>query len=309
MRIIAQPEDLLAHDRPVHAAVGVFDGVHRGHQAVIAQAAAEARATGGVAVVITFDRHPQSVVSPATAPALIQPLDRKLAAIAALGVEAALVFQFDEAFSRRPAGEFALNLQRGLGRLATISVGGNCFFGHRRAGNVALLKEFGARLGFQVHDAVPVMHAGQPISSTRVRAAIRAGDLGEVSAMLGRPYALSGRVLPGDQLGRRLGFPTANLDITGLELPPRGVYAARVAGPGLNQPAVVNLGLRPTLDNPRPTLQFEAHLLDWSGDLYGRDLDVELRHFLRSEQKFASREALKEQIGRDVAEARQFFLS
>jgi riboflavin kinase/FMN adenylyltransferase len=304
MKVIAQPQELTGGGRAVCAAIGVFDGVHRGHQAVIGQAVAEARAKDGLALAITFDRHPQSIVAPQRAPLLIQPLARKLERIAALGVDAALVYHFDERFSRQPAEEFARHLASGLVQLHSLSVGANFTFGHQRGGNVALLKQLGSSLGFSVRDAVPVIHAGEIISSTRIRQAIRAGDLAGVGAMLGRPYAVSGRVETGDQLGRKLGFPTANLAVSGLVLPPAGVYAARVALAGTNHPAVLNIGVRPTLREAAPALRCEAHLLDWSDDLYGRDLEVTCVGRLRDEQKFASLDELKAQITADIQQAR-----
>lgn len=303
MRIIHQPAELNSGERPVCAAIGVFDGVHRGHQAVISHAVQEARHRGGVAVVVTFDRHPRSVVDPARAPALIQPLSRKLAALAELGADAALVYRFDRAFSLQPAEAFVQALQQGLGQLHCLSVGANFFFGHDRAGNVALLQALGQRRGFAVRVAEPVLFAGEPISSTRVRAAIRAGRLAEVSAMLGRPYAVCGIVQRGQGLGRRLGFPTANLAVDGLEMPPQGVYAAQVRLSQGLRPAVVNWGLRPTVAAGAPVPHFEVHLPGWQGDLYGLELEVQLGRYLRPEQRFADVGALRAQIARDIASA------
>lgn len=303
MRIIHQPAQLAAQGRPVCAAIGVFDGVHRGHQAVIGQAVGEAARRGGLPVVITFDRHPRSVVDPERAPLLIQPLWCKLAALAALGAEAALVFHFDRAFSLQSAEAFVQSLLDGFGTLASLSVGANFFFGHDRAGNVGVLQELGRRRGFAVHVAAPVLFAGAPISSTRVRAALRAGRLAEVAAMLGRPYAVCGAVLRGQGLGRQLGFPTANLAVDGLEMPPPGVYTARVLLPDGPHPAVANWGRRPTVAGDTPTLHFEVHLPGWQGDLYGRELAVQLGRCLRPELRFPSVEALRAQIARDVAAA------
>lgn len=303
MRIIHQPAELEAQGRPVCAAIGVFDGVHRGHQAVIGHAVREAARLQGVSVVITFDRHPRRVVDPARAPALIQPLSRKLAALEALGAEAALVFHFDHTFSLQSAETFVQSLQQGFGSLASLSVGANFFFGHGRAGNVSVLQELGRRHGFGVHVAEPVLHGGEPISSTRVRAAIRAGRLAEVSAMLGRPYAVCGTVRRGQGLGRQLGFPTANVGVDGLEMPPLGVYAAQVVLPDGLHPAVVNWGRRPTVAGGDPVPHFEVHVPGWQGDLYGQELEVQLGRYLRAEQRFPHLEALRAQIARDVAAA------
>lgn len=301
MLIIHQPQELPSRGRPVCAAIGVFDGVHRGHQSVINHAVREAARLGGWAVVITFDRHPRSVVDPARAPALIQPLSRELAAIQALGVQVALVFRFDLEFSRQPAEAFVQSLLTGFGHLSSLSVGANFFFGHGRAGNVGTLQELGARLGFAVHAAEPVLFDGEPVSSTRLRAAIRAGRLAEVSSMLGRPYAVCGLVQRGQGLGRRLGFPTANLSVEGLEMPPHGVYAATVILPEGPRPAVVNWGCRPTVTSGTPVPHFEVHLPNWEGDLYGVELEVQLGRFLRAEQRFANLDELRAQIARDIS--------
>jgi riboflavin kinase/FMN adenylyltransferase len=303
MRIIHQPAELQAAGRPVCAAIGVFDGVHRGHQAVIGHAVREAARLGGVAVAITFDRHPRSIVDPARAPALIQPLSRKLAALGALGAEAALVFHFDHTFSLQTAEAFVQALHAGFGTLASLSVGANFFFGHGRAGNVQVLQELGRRYGFAVQVAEPVLFGGEPISSTRVRAAIRAGQLAEVTAMLGRPYAVCGPVQRGQGLGRQLGFPTANVAVEGLEMPPQGVYAARVILADGPHPAVANWGRRPTVAGGVAEPHFEVHLPGWQGDLYGQELEVQLGRYLRAEQRFPAVEALRAQIARDVAAA------
>jgi riboflavin kinase/FMN adenylyltransferase len=226
------------------------------------------------------------------------------AAIEALKPDAALVFHFDLPFSRQLADTFVRHLATGFGSLRRLCVGSNFTFGYQRSGNVATLKQFGRELGFEVHDATPVIFGHAPISSTRIRESIRAGLLPDASSMLGRPYSVYGKVIVGDKLGRQLGFPTANLEVAGLVLPPNGVYAAQVALGGKTLPAIVNLGMRPTLQNSTPALRFEVHLLDWSGDLYGRELDVVLAEKLRDELKFDSLEALKAQIARDVSRVR-----
>jgi riboflavin kinase/FMN adenylyltransferase len=188
----------------------------------------------------------------------------------------------------------------------SISIGENFTFGYKRSGNVPLLERLGAELGFAVHALPAVEWRGQPVSSTRIREAVQAGELDAAGEMLGRHYSLRGAVLRGDQLGRQLGFPTANLDIAGLALPPCGVYAgwAHIAHGRL--PAVMNIGYRPTLNQPKPALRVEVHLLDFGGDLYGKELEFEVIKSVRTEQKFGSLDALKEQIARDVAQARQW---
>jgi riboflavin kinase/FMN adenylyltransferase len=305
--LLHHPRELAAPDRKVCLAIGVFDGVHLGHQQVIRQAVADAEQQEGLAVVATFDCHPNTVVAPERVPPLIYSLPQKLRAIAALGVDATWVIHFDAAFSQQTGEEFVRGLAREFPQLHSVCVGGTFTFGHKRSGNVALLQRLGRELGFQVHGLAAVALDGQPVSSTRIRDAIRAGQLDAASQMLGRAYSLAGEVRRGDQLGRKLGFPTANLDTTGRVLPPPGVYAAHARALGKSHRAVLNIGVRPTLQHPEPRLQVEAHLLDFDGDLYGEELELTFVEKLRDEQKFPSLDALKEQIVRDIAAARRVF--
>jgi len=304
---VLQTATELKPGRKVCVAIGVFDGVHLGHQQVIRQTLADAGQHEALAVVITFDRHPSAVVAPARVPPLIYSLPQKLRAIAALGVDATWVIRFDEAFSRQTGEQFIRALARDFGHLHSVCVGSQFIFGHKRSGNVALLRQLGEELRFTVHGLAAVSLDGQVVSSTRIREAIRAGQLDAASQMLGRGYSLAGPVIQGDQLGRKLGFPTANVDIRGLVLPPNGVYAAHGSAGGKLFRAVVNIGLRPTLAMPAPSLHVEAHLLDFDGDLYGRELEIALVEKLRKEQKFPSLDGLKAQIARDVEHARRLF--
>ena len=304
MRILSQAEELSPGARKVCVAIGVFDGVHLGHQQVIRQAVADARQVEGLALVITFDRHPSSVVAPERTPSLIYSLRQKLRAIESLGADAALVIQFDRAFSELAAEDFIRRLARQLGSIYSVCVGSAFTFGHKRGGNVELLKDLGQELNFIVHGLSSLALDGEVVSSTRIREAIRSGNLNAASQMLGRSYSLAGNVTAGDRIGRELGFPTANLDCAGLLLPPNGVYVAHARVAGRLQRAVVNIGLRPTLASPMPQLQVEAHLLDFKGDLYSEELELIFEEKLRDERKFSSREELMAQIVRDVAEAR-----
>jgi riboflavin kinase/FMN adenylyltransferase len=190
-----------------------------------------------------------------------------------------------------------------LRTLRSITVGQGFHFGRERSGNVALLRTLGKELGFRVNAMAPIHIGDEVVSSTRVRAALREGELAHVSELLGRPYALAGRVVEGDRIGRQLGFPTANLDVAGLELPPFGVYAVRVHHKDLDYLGALNIGIRPTVSN-ESAFRFEVHLLDFEGDLYGCELKVEFIHRLRPEKKFGSVDALREQIGRDIAAVR-----
>jgi len=303
MNIIQTATELKTGGKRVCLAIGFFDGVHLGHQQIIRQTIADARQHDGIALVLTFDKHPNAVVAPEKTPPLIYSLPQKLRAIQSLGLEDILLIGFDKPFSRQTGEEFVRALARDFGKIHSICVGANFGFGHKRSGNVALLKKLGAELHFQVHGLSAVSLDGQAVSSTRIRDIIRAGDLNEASQMLGRSYAICGKVVLGDKLGRTLGFPTANLDVTGLVLPPNGVYAAVTRHEGRLYRAALNIGVRPTVATGRQ-LRVEAHLLDFDGDLYGRELEIEIGEKLRDEKKFASPLELKEQIGRDVMAVR-----
>jgi riboflavin kinase/FMN adenylyltransferase len=307
MNVLAQPSELRAAGRKVCVAIGMFDGVHLGHQQVIHQMIADARAHEAHAVVATFDRHPNTVVAPERAPALIYPLEKRLRVIGDLGADAVWLIRFDEAFSRVTGEEFVRQMVSGFGRVHSLCVGGDFAFGHKRSGSVALLRALGGELGYSVHGLAAVSLDGEAVSSTRIRERVRGGDFDGAAQMLGRAWSLCGPVQRGDQLGRALGFPTANLDVRGLVLPPHGVYAVHVEWNGQSLRGALNLGTRPTLAQPQPSLQVEVHLLDFSGDLYGEQLEVTFIRKLRDEQKFPSREALREQIARDISAARQEF--
>lgn len=308
MHVLAAPQELETRGRPVCAAIGMFDGVHLGHQRVLQQALSDARAQNGHAVAITFDRHPKAVVAPQRTPPLIYPLPQRLHTLARLGLDAALVLPFTEDLRQQTADTFIRNLARDLHPLASLCIGEGFHFGHQRSGNVQLLKALGRELAFQVHAIPPVTFDGATVRSTRIRNLVRQGDLTSVGRLLGRPYSLRSTVVPGDQLGRTLGFPTANLLLPGCVLPPHGVYAAWAAAGDQEQPAVVNLGLRPTLQQPAPEVRLEVHLLTATPDLRGATIEVRFVSRLRPELRFASLEALRQQIGEDVKRARHLLL-
>ncbi|MBL9134624.1 MAG: riboflavin biosynthesis protein RibF [Verrucomicrobiales bacterium] len=306
MKVLTDAEPLGSPPQPASLAIGVFDGVHLGHASVIRQTLADARAVSGIAVAVTFDRHPDAIVAPERTPPLLYPLWRRLDALASLGISTALVFPFDAKFRAQPAETFVDRLTRGFGNVASIAVGNQFVFGHGRGGNVDLLQRLGRERGFVVHPIPPCTLDGKPVSSTRIRERVAAGDLVGASTLLGRPYSIGGDVVMGDQLGRTLGFPTANLAVAGLVLPPMGVYTAIAHLQGRRIPAAVNIGRRPTVADSAPETRVEAHLLDFEGDLYGARLELELAERLRPETRFPSREALVDQIGRDVFEVRQW---
>lgn len=306
MKLIYAATELAAGGRKVCLAIGVFDGVHLGHQQIIRQTITDARQHDAFALILTFDRHPNSIVAPDRVPPLIYSLPQKLRAIESLGADTVLLVQFDKKFSEQTGEEFVRSLARDLGKIHSICVGADFVFGCKRSGNVTLLKHLGAELGFYVHGLAALALEGQVVSSTRIREAVRSGDFDAAGQMLGRPYALCGKVVEGDKIGRQLGFPTANLDAAGLVLPPGGVYAARTRFKGRDYHAALNIGVRPTV-TAGLQLRVEAHLLDFDGDLYSTELELEIGKKLRDEQKFASPEELREQIARDIAQVRLQF--
>ena len=307
MKTIHAADELNPGSRKVCLAIGFFDGVHLGHQQIIRQTINDARQHGALALVLTFDQHPNTVVAPARVPPLIYSLPQKLRTIEALGPEALLVIHFDKAFSQKSGEEFVRELAGAWNGIQSVCVGANFVFGHKRGGNVQLLTKLGSELRFQVHGLAAVALDGKAVSSTRIRDAIGNGELDLAGQMLGRAYSIAGRVMEGDKLGHKLGFPTANLDVAGLALPPKGVYSAGAIVRGSSHRAVLNIGIRPTLCNANPPLRVEVHLLDFDGNLYGEELEIVFGEKFRDEKKFSSVEELKAQIAQDVERARGLF--
>jgi len=305
VKVIRAANELKPGSRKVCLAIGFFDGVHLGHQQIIRQTIADARQHNAIALALTFDRHPNSIVAPGRVPPLIYSLPQKLRAIESVGADHLLLVNFNKEFSEQPGEVFVRGLARDLGSIQSICVGADFVFGHKRSGDVALLKKLGGEIGFSVHGLAAVSLDGRVVSSTRIREAIRADNLDAASQMLGRPYAIAGRVIEGDKLGRQLGFPTANLDVAGLVLPPNGVYAGMTTVKKKSHPVALNIGFRPTLVSAKPELRVEAHLLDFSGGLYGAELEIEIGEKLRDGRKFGSPAELREQIARDIAAVRK----
>lgn len=305
MQVIRSTTELAG--RRVCVAIGFFDGVHLGHQQIIRQTVADARQHEADAVVITFDQHPSTVVAPERIPPLIYSTDQRLRSIQSLGVDQLLLLHFDQALSRQTGETFVRELISSTGHLISICVGATFTFGHRRSGNVALLRQLGSELRFAVHGLAAVSLDGEPVSSTRIRESIRSGNLDAAGQMLGRTYALAGKVTQGAQLGRKLGFPTANLEVTGRALPPNGVYAAHAEVNGRRHRAAVNIGCRPTVDGATPRVTVEAHLIDFAGELYGAEMELSFVGRIRDEQRFPSLDALRDQISKDISAARQMF--
>ena len=296
--------------RPAHrggvATIGNFDGVHIGHRRILDQLIAEARARQVPATVILFEPQPAEFFAPEKAPPRLMTLRDKVLALRRAGVDQVLCCRFDQRFRSQSAAQFVDNLLvRGLG-IVHLVVGDDFRFGADRCGDFAYLVEAGSQHGFTVADTPTCEIAAERVSSTRIRATLQNGELDLAAALLGHPYAISGRVRHGDKLGRQIGVPTANLAMRRVQSPVAGVYAVRVNGGGLQgAPGVANVGTRPTVNGTDNRL--EVHLLDFSGDLYSRHLEVEFLHFLRPEKKFDGLEALTAAIHADIDNAKAFF--
>lgn len=296
--------ELPERQQPLWLAIGVFDGVHIGHQRVISQTTHAARAGGGRSVVLTFEPHPVRVLAPANAPPLLTATEHKLRLIAQLGVDACVVQPFDATFAAWTPEQFVSWLASTVPGLREIHVGARFRFGCQRSGDVALLRRLAAPHGFRVVAVPTVEVGGHLVSSTAIRHAIQQGDLQRAAAMLGRPVSILGTVVAGDQRGRQLGFPTANVAAHHEAIPPHGVYAVRIRLDNDQLYAgMANIGVRPTVTaNGERTI--EVHLLDFQGDLYGREIEVLFVQKIRPEQKFATLAALQQQLTRDAATVR-----
>jgi riboflavin kinase/FMN adenylyltransferase len=287
-------------------ALGNFDGFHLGHQAVVGRAVARAAHEGRPALVATFDPHPVRFFKPDCAPFRLTSLDQRQRLFGQAGADATLVFGFDAALAATGADEFVRLLAEEIGAAAVVT-GDDFTFGARRSGNVDVLRELGAARGMAAETVAPVLAEGEPVSSSRIRAALAAGDAGTATRLLTRPFAIAGIVQHGDKRGRELGYPTANLVLGGYQRPAYGIYAVRVTlADGTEHAGVANVGVRPTFDPPVELL--EAFLFDFAGDLYGQQIEVALHHFLRPERKFDDMDALAEQMRSDEAEARRLLL-
>lgn len=302
MQVLRSIDALSALPGPLALAVGVFDGLHLGHQEVIRAAQEHATQHHGTAVVATFDPHPAQVLRPGAAPRLLCGPRHQQLALSQIGISHLLACPFTPETALTPARDFILQLIRASRPLGCVSVGYTWQFGHRREGDIHLLMELGQQHGFAVYGVPAVKIDDEVVSSTLIREAITQGNFDRAARFLGRAYSVFGPVIEGRRLGRQLGFPTANVDVENEQLPPLGVYAvqARVGSDWL--PAVANLGRRPSVEaNAEPSL--EVHLPNWSGDLYGQDLEVRFTRFLRPEMKFSELDELKAQIQCDVVAA------
>ena len=306
IRVIHSLEEFASIQKPIHLALGVFDGVHIGHQKVIQTAVDAAEQSGGVAGVLTFSPNPIQVLAPQKTPKrILASLSHKARLLENLGCEVMMVQEFSLEFAACRAKDFIRQIVDACGDLRSISVGEDWQFGKGREGNVTSLKEWGKEFGFEVFAAEPVMCGGERISSTRIRQAIRDGNLEAIREMLGRPYMVLGDVLRGRQLARNLGFPTANVKAHNEQLPPDGVWAVKVLVDGEWKRGVGNLGKRPTVENDASAQRLlEVHLFDFDQDLYGTELAVPFFAYVRPEKKFDGIDQLSEQIAKDVAFAK-----
>ncbi len=305
MEILREIAELSRLRAPLFLAIGVFDGVHLGHQAVISTSATHATEAKGTPVVVTFDPHPAKVLRPQDAPHLLTATQHKIALIRDLGVEHLLVIQFDREFASTPPEAFVRQLVEHSKPLREICVGHEWSFGKNRAGNLALLQQLGAELHFEVVGIKPVTVNGTVVSSTAIRGAVEQGDFAKAAAMLGRDYSILGTVKKGAQLGRKIGFPTANLSAHSEQFPPNGVYAAEAKLDGAVLRGVANLGTRPTIESEKSERLLELHFFDLHRDIYDEDVEVRFLKYLRPEQKFANLDELAAQITRDVEQAKK----
>ena len=301
---------LLASDRTPDAlrgaiiALGNFDGFHLGHQAVAGEAIAWAKAEGRPAIIATFDPHPVRFFKPEAAPFRLTTLDQRQELFAAAGADAMLVFAFDAELASTTAEDFMAKLLVERLGAASVVTGEDFTFGKARGGNIELLKTRGAELGLSSRAVGAVMLDGEVVSSSRIREALKAGDCETATRLLTRPFAIRGVVQHGDKVGRTIGFPTANLPLGNYLRPHYGIYAvsAQLAD-GTRLHGAANLGIRPSFDPPKELL--EPHFFDWSGDLYGQEIEVAFHHFLRPEAKFDSLDALTRQMLVDCDQARK----
>jgi len=293
------------HLRGAILALGNFDGFHRGHQAVVGEAIRRAREQGRPAIVATFDPHPVRFFDPQAEPFRLTTLDQRAELFAAAGADAMLVIGFDADVAGMSAQSWVEDGLHGHLGAAGVVTGEDFTFGKGRSGNPQVLRELGAPLGLDAVTVGPVHDATGPISSSRIRAALKAGDCATATALLTRPFAIRGVVQHGDKVGRTIGFPTANLPLDNYLRPRFGIYA--VTGHLIGQDTVLkgaaNIGVRPHFDPPKELL--EPHFFDFSGDLYGQEVEVAFHHFIRPEAKFASLDELVAQIGRDCDRARE----
>ncbi|MEJ7622365.1 MAG: bifunctional riboflavin kinase/FAD synthetase [Pyrinomonadaceae bacterium] len=292
--------------RPTVVTLGVFDGLHVGHQRIMQTVADRARAVAAVPTAITFDPHPRAVLHPETAPPLLQTLDQRLANFELLGIEQAIVIPFDREFAQREAGDFLSDVIRDRLHAKEVYLGKGFAFGKNRSGNIELLKSVSVSLGFFADEVDEVQVRGRRVSSSAIRSHLTEGRVNLARKMLGRPYGVEGIIIRGNRRGHTIGFPTANLKPRNRVIPKYGVYASATLIDGRWRRSITNIGVRPTFEvEAEPSI--ETYIFDFAGDLYGDVLRVRFLHRIRDERKFNGIEELRAQIEKDSNRARNYF--
>ncbi len=308
MQILQDGVDRVPEGVATAVSVGAYDGIHRGHRTVLSTLSELAEKRGLSPGVITFDKHPAAVLRPENAPLLLTDSDQRIELFTEIGIEYLYLLQFNAQRAETTDRDFVTDVLLGRMNAKLVVVGTNFHFGKARSGSVDSLREFGDEMGFEVIglDLFAEDDAIEPVSSTAIRRALAGGEIDAANAMLGRYFEVRGEVIKGDQRGRTIGFPTANIAFdAGRAWPAKGVYTAWVTLPdGQRVPAAVNIGLRPTFHQRAEQPVLEAHLIDFDGDLYGQKLRVEFVNFLRSERRFAGIDEISEQLKKDVEHAR-----
>ncbi len=292
--------------RPTVLTLGVFDGLHLGHQKIMQTVVDRSKAVNAVPTAITFDPHPRSVLHPENAPPLLQTLDQRLANFEVLGIEQAIVIRFDRDFAGQDAEIFLRDIIHDRLQAKEVFLGKGFAFGKNRGGNIDLLRRMSAELGFFADEVAEITMRGQRISSSKIRELLKGGKVNLVRRMLGRPYGVEGQIVRGDQRGRTIGFPTANLKPRNRVIPKYGVYATANLIDGVWRRSITNVGVRPTFEGDnQPSI--ESYIFDFDGDLYGDVLRVRFLHRIRDEKKFGGIEELKNQIAKDSNRALNYF--
>jgi len=302
MKVITKKKSLESKSAPV-ITLGNFDGIHLGHQKILASVIKRAKALGAPSLVYTFDPHPMKVVAPEKSPALIFGLEDKKALIEAAGIDYLVLARFTEELAATAPDEFAEKVIVGRLKAIEVLVGENFSFGRGRSGGIIRLKELGKKLGFVVRAVAPCKRGGAMVSSSRIRASVLEGKVKEAGALLGRPFFIRGKVVPGDSVGRELGFPTANIEARSELIPGDGVYAAMTTIGGIRFKGMVNIGIGPTFGGK--SRKIELHIMGFSGDLYGDNISVEFLKRLRGEKPFSNSGALVRQIKKDRDEVEE----
>jgi riboflavin kinase/FMN adenylyltransferase len=308
MKIVRSLQDVTEPPPYPVLTVGSYDGIHCGHQTILRSVVGQARRCSGTAALLTFQPHPQKIISPADSPRLLQTFEQKSARLEALGVDLLVVVPFTWDLAQLSPRQFVTDIIHQRLGIREIHVGANFRFGHRREGDVAVLREMGSEFGIGVVEVAEQLVRGHRVSSPRIRGFLSRGHVEFARRMLGRPFSLVGRVVHGDGLGARIGIPTANLDVHNELIPQTGVYVTMTSIDGRLLPGVTNVGFRPTVkQRPSDSPVVETHLLDLDADIYGKDVELFFHWRVRPERKFSGIEELVRRIRQDIAVSRRYF--